>query len=35
MKDRKEGYHTEDMVLVSAEGPVRLTTPQDELISLL
>lgn len=34
MKDRKEGYHTEDMVLVSADGPVRLTVPQDALIVL-
>jgi Xaa-Pro dipeptidase len=34
MKDRKEGYHTEDMVLVTADGPVRLTVPQDELIVL-
>jgi Xaa-Pro aminopeptidase len=30
--DRGEGYHTEDMVLVSADGPERVTTPQDALL---
>jgi Xaa-Pro aminopeptidase len=34
MKDRKEGYHTEDMVLVTADGPRRLTVPQDALMVL-
>ena len=30
--ERGEGYHTEDLVLVSAEGPRRLTNPQDSLL---
>jgi Xaa-Pro aminopeptidase len=29
---RSEGYHTEDLVLVTAEGPERLTAPQDALL---
>jgi Xaa-Pro aminopeptidase len=32
LADRGEGYHTEDLVLVGADGPQRLTTPQDALI---
>jgi hypothetical protein len=27
-----EAYHTEDMVLVGADGPRRLTEPQDALL---
>lgn len=34
LADRVEGYHTEDMVLVSADGPRRLTVPQDDLLVL-
>jgi Xaa-Pro aminopeptidase len=30
--DRGEGYHTEDMIVVTADGPQRLSTPQDELL---
>ena len=32
LPERGEGYHTEDMVLVSSDGPVRLTQPQDSLL---
>ena len=32
LTDRSEGYHTEDMVLVGADGPQRLTEPQDALL---
>jgi Xaa-Pro aminopeptidase len=35
LADRAEGYHTEDMVMVSAEGPRRLTVPQDDLMVLV
>lgn len=34
LRDRGEGYHTEDMIMVTAEGPRRLTKPQDELLVL-
>jgi Xaa-Pro aminopeptidase len=34
LPDRGEGYHTEDMVLVTADGPRWLTVPQDELLVL-
>lgn len=29
-----EGYHTEDLVVVTADGPLLLTTPQTELIQI-
>ena len=32
LADRKEGYHTEDMVVVTDDGPRRLTVPQEELL---
>jgi Xaa-Pro aminopeptidase len=34
LADRGEGYHTEDLILVTGQGPHRLTTPQDELLSI-
>lgn len=32
LTDRAEGYHTEDLMVVTEEGPRRLTVPQDELL---
>ena len=32
LSDRREGYHTEDLVLVTASGPRRLTDPQSDLL---
>jgi Xaa-Pro aminopeptidase len=32
--DRHEAYHTEDMVVVTTDGPLQLTTPQETLLPL-
>jgi Xaa-Pro aminopeptidase len=32
MDDRTEGYHTEDLIVVTADGPQRLTEPQHALL---